>query len=90
MNIKNEEFLLIFLKIFFSEYEMILKKKYKNIINNFKKNMNYLEKKINILLPNGKKEIVFLKNLNFDGSLLIEKQDKEENIFSARIINDFN
>ena len=50
----------------------------------------FLEKKITILLPNGKKEIVFLKNLNFDGSLLIEKEDKEENIFSARIIDDFN
>ena len=40
--------------------------------------------------PNGKEEIVFLKNLNLDGSLLIEKEGKEEKIYSARIINDFN
>ena len=50
--------------------------------------MNNLGEEINILLPNGEKENVFLKNLNFDGSLLIEKDCKEESIFSARIIND--
>ena len=38
----------------------------------------------------GKKQNVFLKNLNFDGSILIENDGKEENIFSARIINDIN
>ena len=88
--IKHEEFLLSFLEIFFSEYEMIKKKEYNNIIHKFKKNMKDLEKKITILLPNGKKEIVFLKNLNLDGSLLIENNGKEKNIFSGRIINDFN
>jgi len=88
--IQLQEIILSFLEIFFSEYDMILKKEYNNIINNFKNNMKELEKKITILLPNGKKDIVFLKNLNLDGSLLIEKDGKEENIFSARIINDFN
>ncbi len=67
---------------------MILKKEYKNIIENFKNKMKYLGKRINILLPNGKKENVLLKNLNFDGSILIEKEKKEENIFSASILND--
>ena len=88
--IKYEEILISFLKNFFSEYEMISKKEHSNIINKFKNNMKDLGKKITILLPNGKKEIVILKNLNLDGSLIIEKEDKEENIFSARIINDFN
>ena len=69
---------------------MILNKKYNNIINKFKYNMKNLEKNITILHPNGNKETVFLKNLNFDGSLLIQKNGKLENIFSARIINDFN
>ena len=40
--IKNEEFLLNMLEIFFSEYQMILKKEYKNIIENFKNKMKYL------------------------------------------------
>jgi len=52
--------------------------------------LKYLGETINILLPNDKKQKVFLKNLNFDGSILIENDGKEENIFSARIVNDIN
>ena len=69
---------------------MILKKEYNKIIDKFKNNMQYLGETINILLPNGKKQKVFLKNLNFDGSILIENDGKEESIFSARIVNDIN
>ena len=47
-------------------------------------------KKITLLLPSGEKKIAILKNLNFDGSILIDSNDKKENIFSARIINDSN
>ena len=88
--IKYEEILLCMIETFFFEYEMILKKEYNKIIDKFKNNMQYLGQTINILLPNGKKQNVFLKNLNFDGSILIEKDGKEENIFSARIVNDIN
>ena len=42
------------------------------------------------LFPNGKIQNVLLKNFNYDGSLLVEKEGKEEKVFSARIINDFN
>ena len=85
-----EELLLYFFQTFFSEYAMIINNEQNNIINKFRNNMKDLDKKITILLPNGKKEIVFLKNLNSDGSLLIEKEGKQENVFSARIIDDFN
>ncbi len=85
-----EEFLLNFYQTFFSEYAKINENEHNNIIKKFRDNMNYIEKEITILLPNGKKELVFLKNLNFDGSLLIEKDGKQESIFSARILDDFN
>ena len=85
-----EEFLLNFFQNFFSEYAMIINNEHNNIINKFRNNMKDLEKKITILLPNGKKEIVFLKNLNLDGSLLIEKDGKQQSVFSARITDDFN
>ena len=85
-----EELLLYFFQTFFSEYAMIINNEHNKIINKFRNNMKDLDKKITILLPNGKKEIVFLKNLNLDGSLLIEKEGKQESIFSARIIDDFN
>ena len=88
--IKKEAVLLNMIEAFFLEYEMILKKEYNIIIDKFKNNMQYLGETINILLPNGKNQNVFLKNLNFDGSILIEKNGKQENIFSARIVNDFN
>ena len=88
--IKNEEVLLSMIEAFFFEYEMLLKKEYNIIIDKFKKNMQHLGERVNILLHNGKKQNVFLKNLNFDGSILIEKDGKEENIFSARIVNDIN
>ena len=88
--ITTEEALLNIFEVFFDEYELILKKEYSKIMDKFKNKMKNIGEKINILFPNGEKKIVFLKNLNFDGSLLIEKDGKEENIFSARIINDFN
>lgn len=88
--IKHDEILLSFLETFFSEYDLILKKEYKKIIEKFKNNMKNLGEKTLLLLPSGKKQNVILKNLNFDGSLLIEKNKKEENIFSARIIDDIN
>ncbi len=88
--ITHEEALFSIIETFFSEYDMILKKKYHKIIDKFKNNMRNLGDRISILLPNGKKQNVFLKNLNFDGSILIEHDGKEENIFSARIIDDIN
>ena len=88
--IKYEEVLLSLIETFFFEYEMILKKEYNKIIYKFKNNMKNLGERINILLPNGQKQNVLLKNLNFDGSLLTERDGKEENIFSARIVNDIN
>ena len=88
--IKKDAVLLNMIEAFFLEYEMILKKEYNKIIYKFKNNMKNLGERINILLPNGQKQNVLLKNLNFDGSLLTERDGKEENIFSARIVNDIN
>ena len=85
-----EELLLNFFQTFFSEYAMIINNEQSNIINKFRDNMKDLNRKKTIVHPNGKKEIVFLKNLNLDGSLLIEKEGKQEIIFSARIKDDFN
>ena len=85
-SITSEDILLYMIQSYFKEYEMILGKKYNQIIHIFKKNMLYLNSKINILLPNGEIQNVLLKNLNYDGSLLVEKQGIEEKIFSARII----
>ena len=65
-------------------------KSYDQILNLFKNQMNNLGSNIDILLPNGDVKKVLLKNLNLDGSLLIERGGKEESIFSGRIINDLN
>lgn len=89
-NIKYENVLLDMVESYFVEYEMIINKKYNQIFNKFKKKMMHLGSKINILLPNGDIQNVLLKNLNYNGSLLVEKDGEEENIFSARIINDIN
>ena len=87
-NIKSEDMLLYMIHSYFEQYEMILDKKYIQIIDKFKKHMHHLGSKINILFPDGAVENVLLKNLNYDGSLLIEKDGKEEKIFSGRIISD--
>ena len=50
--IKNEEVLLSMIEAFFFEYEMLLKKEYNIIIDKFKKNMQYLGERVNILLHN--------------------------------------
>ena len=87
-NLKYEDILFYMIQSYFEEYQMILDNKYNTIIDKFKNKMPHLDSKINILLPNGEIKNVLLKNLNNNGSLLVEKEGKEENIFSARIIND--
>ncbi len=89
-HIKHEKVLLSFIESFFFEYQMILNKEYKQIIDKFKNNMKNIGEKINIIFPDGKIQNVILKNLNFDGSILIEKDGKEENFFSGRVVNDIN
>ena len=69
---------------------MINNKNYDQILNLFKNQMSNLGSNIDILLPNGDVKKVLLKNLNLDGSLLVEGGGKEESIFSGRIINDIN
>ena len=69
---------------------MMNNKNYDQILNLFKNQMSHLGSNIDILLPNGDVKKFLLKNLNLDGSLLVEGGGKEENIFSGRIINDIN
>ncbi len=87
---KTDDILLSVLETFFSEYDLIFKKKYNKIIEKFKNKMENIGEIINIQLPSGEKQNVILKNLNFDGSLLIERDNNVENIYSARILNDIN
>jgi len=89
-NLNYENVLINFIESYFNEYEMITNKNYDQILNLFKNQMSHFGSKINILLPNGDVKKVLLKNLNSDGSLLVEGGGKEENIFSGRIINDIN
>jgi BirA family biotin operon repressor/biotin-[acetyl-CoA-carboxylase] ligase len=89
-NLNYENVLINFIESYFNEYEMITNKNYDQILNLFKNQMSHFGSKINILLPNGDVKKVLLKNLNLDGSLLVEGGGKEENIFSGRIINDIN
>ena len=85
-NLKYEDILFYMIQSYFEEYQMILDNKYNTIIDKFKNKMPHLDSKINILLPNGEIQNVLLKNINYDGSLLVEKEGIEEKIFSARII----
>jgi BirA family transcriptional regulator, biotin operon repressor / biotin---[acetyl-CoA-carboxylase] ligase len=90
VNIKYDDMLFDMIKSYIDEYELIQKKQYKKILDKFKNKMTHLGSKVNILLPNGDIQNVLIKNLNYDGSLLVKKENKEEKIFSARIINDIN
>ncbi len=89
-NLNFENVLINFIESFFYEYEMISKKKFNQIINSFKNQMNHIGSRINILFPDGNVKEVLLKNLNFDGSLIVEEGDREINVFSGRIVNDIN
>ena len=89
-NLNYENVLINFIESYCNEYKMIINKNYDQILNLFQNKMSHFGSKINILLPNGNIKKVLLKNLNLDGSLLVEIDGKEESIFSARIINDFN
>ncbi len=87
VNLIYENVLLDLISSYFVEYEMIINKNYNQILKKFKKKMSQLGSYINILLPNGDIRKVLLKNLNLNGSILIEEDGKEENLFSGRIIN---
>lgn len=89
-NIKLEEVLFAMIKSYFNEYEMIVQKKFNQVLQKFRDRMIYLGSHVDILFPDGNLEKVFLKDLNYDGSILVEKKGIEENIFSARIISDIN
>ena len=89
-NFNYEDLLVNFIESYCNEFKMMTNKNYDQILNLFKNKMIHLGSKINILLPNGDIIKALLKNLNLDGSLLVEFDGKEESIFSGRIINDFN
>jgi len=85
-----ENVLINFFDSFFDEYKMMTNEKYNQIFNLFKNQMSHIGSRINILFPNGDVKEVLLKNLNYDGSINVKEGDTELNIFSGRIINDFN
>ncbi len=89
-SVNFENVLITFIESFFHEYEMITKKKYNQIFNSFKNQMSHIGSRINMLFPDGNVKEVLIKNLNYNGSLIIQEGDKEINVFSGRIINDFN
>ena len=90
VNLRYENALIDLIYSYFTEYEMIINKNYNQILNKFKDRMIQLGSKITIQLPNGDIRKVLLKNLNFDGSLLVDEGGKDKDIFSARIISDIN
>ena len=90
VNIKYEEILFEMIRSYFNEYEMIVQKKYNQILEKFRKKMMYLDSYVSLLFPDGNLQNIYLKDLNYDGSLLVENKGVEEKIFSARIISDIN
>lgn len=90
INIKYEEIIFEMIKSYFDEYEMIVQKKYNKVLKKFRKKMMYLNSYVDLLFPDGNLQNIYLKDLNYDGSLLIENKGVEEKIFSARIISDIN
>ena len=89
-NFNYEDVLVNFIESYCNEFKMITNKNYDQILSFFKNQMNHFGSKINILLPNGDIKEGLLKNLNLDGSLLVDFDGTEESIFSGRIMNDFN
>jgi BirA family transcriptional regulator, biotin operon repressor / biotin---[acetyl-CoA-carboxylase] ligase len=90
VEIKHEEIIFEFIRSYFDEYEMVIQKKHNQVLEKFKKNMMYLDSYVNLLFPDGNLQNIYLKDLNYDGSLLIENKGIEQKIFSARIIGDIN
>ena len=90
VNFKYKEILLEMISSYFNEYEMIVQKKYNKILEKFRKKMVYLESYVDLLFPDGEIQNIYLKDLNYDGSLLVENKGVEKRIFSARIISDIN
>ena len=90
LNINLEEILYEMIELYFEEYEMIIQKKYDQVLKKFQQRMLFLGSFVDILLPDGNLQNVFLKKLNYDGSVLIENKGNEQIIFSARIISDIN
>ena len=67
-----------------------MQKKYNQVLEKFRKKMMYLDSYVDLLLPDGNLHNIYLRDLNHDGSLLVDNNGIEEKIFSARIISDIN
>lgn len=90
VNINYEEILFEMIESYFDEYEMIVQKEYNQILEKFKNKMIYLGTYVDLLFTDGNIQNIFLKDLNYDGSLLVVNKGVEKKIFSARIISDIN
>ena len=89
-NIKYEILIMDLIKSYFEQYDKILNKNYLDILNNFREKLSHNNIGATLQYPNGEIEYVIIKNINHDGSLLVENKGIEKNIFSGRIVNDIN
>ena len=86
-NIEYEVLLIDVIKSYFEEYDKILNKRYEEILNNFREKLFHKDIGANLQYPNGDIEYVIIKDINYDGSLIVKSKGSEKKIFSARIIN---
>ena len=80
-----EEFFLVFFKVLFSNLRILKSYKKNQLIKIFSNSLMFLNKKINLVLPNGISKHGIFRGVNQDGSLKLEINCKIENIYNGSI-----
>jgi len=85
-NLKSiNEFLLVFIKILFSNLQALQKGKKNKLMKVFSESLMFIDKKVNIVFSNSSSKNGIFRGVNDDGSLKLETKYKIENIYKGSI-----
>jgi BirA family biotin operon repressor/biotin-[acetyl-CoA-carboxylase] ligase len=85
-NLKSiNDFLLVFIKILFSNLQVLKKGKKNKLMEVFSKSLMFIDKKVTIVFSNSSSQDGIFRGVNDDGSLKLETEYKIENIYNGSI-----
>ena len=81
----SHEFLLVFFTIFFNNLKKLVNNQFEKLIIDFKESLMFKNEYINILLPDNTLVSGIFKDINSDGSLILNDKNQIKNIYNGSI-----
>ena len=80
------EFLIVFYKILFLNWNSLNKNNYNNLVDTYTKSLMFINKKITIKIDNNSELSGIFRGVNKDGSLQLEKDNNIYNLYNGTIL----